>query len=146
MKYNNILYIHSTKHNNIVAYIIKSVVLCYPICFNKICNSPWHWIVKFFPDVRFYTIPCFIYWPLHLFCFIWHLVTNLFIIFKSFSMVFLSRQFPSHSITGIPLHSWNALVLLELWHGVISFWCNTTHSHNISISWIISLQYFELSM
>ena len=81
-------------------------------------------------------------------CFIWHLVTNLFIIFQTFSMVFVFRQFPSHSRTGIPLHSWNILVLLELLHGLRS--CikmypicgNTTHSHYISISWIILLWYF----
>ena len=59
-------------------------------------------------------------------------------------MISMSRQFPSHSGTGIPLHSLNVLVLLELWHGAISciniypFCGITTHSHNISISWIIS--------
>ena len=41
-------------------------------------------------------------------------------IFQTFSRVFMSRQFPSHSTTGIPLNSWNVLVLLELWHGAIS--------------------------
>ena len=63
-------------------------------------------------------------------------------------MVFMSRQFPSHSRTGIPLHSLNVLVLLVLWQGARS--CikiypicgNTTRSHNISISWIILLWYF----
>ena len=39
-------------------------------------------------------------------------------------MVFISRQFPGHSRTGIPLHSWNVLVLLELWHGAISLFKN----------------------
>ena len=64
----------------------------------------------------------------------------------------MSRQFPSHSRMGIPLHSWNVLVLLELLHGTIScikiyrFWGDTTHSHNISIPQIISLWYFTLLM
>ena len=67
-------------------------------------------------------------------------------------MVFMSRQFPRHSITDIPLHSWNVLVLLEPWHGAIScikiypFCWNTAHSHTILISWIISLLYFVLSI
>ena len=82
----------------------------------------------------------------------WHLVTNLFIIFQTFSMVFMSHQLPSLSRTGFPLQSWNGLVLLELRHGAISciviypFCGNTMHSHNISISWIMSLWYFPLSM
>ena len=33
----------------------------------------------------------------------------------------MSCQFPSHSRTGIPLHSLNVLVLLELWHGVTMY-------------------------
>ena len=122
------------------------------LSFNKICNSPWHWIVKFSQDVQCYALPRFTHWLPHLFFSTWHLVTNLFIIFQTFSMVFMSRQFPSHSRTGIPLHSWNVLVLLELWHGAVScikiypFCGKTTHSRNISISLMISLWYFALSM
>ena len=65
--------------------------------------------------------------------FTWHLVTNLFIIFQTFSMVLMSRQFPGHSRMGLPLHTWNVLVLLELWHGAIS--CIKIYLS--VISWII---------
>ena len=67
-------------------------------------------------------------------------------------MGFISRKFSGHSRTGIPLHSWNVLLLLELGHGVRScikiylLFGNTTNSHNISIALIISLWYFSLSM
>ena len=67
-------------------------------------------------------------------------------------MGFMSRKFSGHSRMGIPLHSLNVLVILELWHGARScikldpFFGNTTNSHNISIAWIISLWYFALSM
>ena len=48
---------------------------------------------------------------------------------------FMSCEFPGHSRTGIPLHSMNVLVLLELCHSarscikIYSFYGNTTHSH-----------------
>ena len=67
-------------------------------------------------------------------------------------MEFMSGKFPGHSRMGIPLQSRNILVLLEFWHGarscikIYSFCRNTTHSHVISISRIISLWYFVLSM
>ena len=67
-------------------------------------------------------------------------------------MGLMSRKFSGHSRTGIPLHSLNFLVLLELWHGaracikIYPFFGNITNSHNISIAWIISLWYFALSM
>ena len=53
-------------------------------------------------------------------------------------MGFMSRKLSGHSRTGIPLHSWNVLVLLELWHGsrscikIYTFFGNTTNSHYIS--------------
>ena len=68
MKYNNILCTHFNENTTtLYAYIIKSVFLCIALCFNKICNSPWHWNVKFFQDVQYYTIPRFTYWLPHLF-------------------------------------------------------------------------------
>ena len=56
-------------------------------------------------------------------------------LYSTFSMGFMSGEFPGHSGRGIPLHSWNVLVLLELWDGVRScikihpFCWNTMHSH-----------------
>ena len=82
---------------------------------------------------------------------IW-LPISFFIIFQTFSMGFMSRKFSGYSRTGIPLHSWNVLVLLELWHGARSckkiypFFCKTMNSHSISIAWIISHWYFALFM
>ena len=60
---------------------------------------------------------------------------SFFIIFQTFSMEFISPEFPSHFITGFSLHSMQVLVLLELLHGARScikiypFCGNTTHSH-----------------
>ena len=82
-----------------------------------------------------------------------HSVTYLFFItFQRLSMGFMSGEFPGHSWLGIFYHSRNVLVLLELWHGMRS--CiniypscrSKTHSRVISMSWIISLWYFALSM
>ena len=67
-------------------------------------------------------------------------------------MRFMSGEIHGHSGRRIPLQSRNILVLLELWHGskfcikVYPFWRNTKHSQGISLSWIISLWYFALSM
>ena len=82
---------------------------------------------------------------------IW-LPISIFIRFQTFSMRFMSGKFPVNSSTGIPLQCRNILVLLELWHGARSclkiypFCLNTTHLDAMSISWIISLWYFALSM
>ena len=113
------------------ANIIKSLLCCTSLCFNKICNSPWHWIVKFFQDVWCYTIPV-----LHshfqvssVFHSIWFPI-SFFIIFQIFSMIFMSGEFPGHSRTDIPLHWRNVLV-----HSARSsikkypICGNTTHSH-----------------
>ena len=60
---------------------------------------------------------------------------SFFIIFQTFSLEFISSEFPGHSRTGIPLHSRNVLALLELWHGARScikichFCGNPTYSH-----------------
>ena len=56
------------------------------------------------------------------------------IIFETFSMEFISGEFPGHFRTGVSLHSRHVLVLLELWHGVLCikiypFCKNATHSH-----------------
>ena len=63
---------------NLYSYIVKSVFYSTFLCFNKICSFPWHWIVKFFQDVRCYTIPRFTY-AFHISSFTWHLVTDLFL-------------------------------------------------------------------
>ena len=107
-------------------------------------------MVKFFHDVSCYTKPRFTYWLPRLFFLhgIW--LPKLFLHY--IPKVLMSCQFPCHSIMGFPLQSWNVLVLLELWHGGIScikiypFCGNTTHSHNILLSWIILLWYSALSM
>ena len=63
-----------------------------------------------------------------------------FIMFKTFSMGFVSGEFPGHSRTDISLQSRNILVLLQVLHGARSciktdpFCRNTTHSHVISMS------------
>ena len=67
------------------------------------------------------------------------LVTNLFIIFKTSSMGFISGEYPGHFRTGIPLYSRNVLVLLELLHGKRKFikiypFCGTTTHSNESVS------------
>ena len=108
IKHNSILKIHSSENTTtLCAYIIKSVYLCISLCFNKICNSF---------GIKLLNLPGRLvlhYTPLHILAsiltstaliFRWHLVTNLFIIFQTFSMVFMSTM-------GIPLHSWNVLVL-----------------------------------
>ena len=61
------------------AYIINSVICCISFCFIKICNSPWHGIVRFFLDVWCYTIPSIIYSIPHHFSFTWNMVTNHFL-------------------------------------------------------------------
>ena len=61
------------------AYIINSVICCIFFCFIKICNSPWHGIVRLFLDVWCYTIPCITYSILHHFSFTWNLVNNHFL-------------------------------------------------------------------
>ena len=82
---------------------------------------------------------------------IW-LQISLFIIFQTFSMKFISDKFPGHSRMGIPLKSRNDLAILALWHvarswiKIYPFCGNTTHSHFISISCIISLWYFAVSL
>ena len=55
------------KKTTLYVYIIKSVFHCTSLYFNKICNSPWHWIVKFFHLTSTTLL------------FTWHLVTNLFL-------------------------------------------------------------------
>ena len=50
---------------------------------------------------------------------IW-LPISFFIRFQTFTMGFMSREFPGNSRTGFPLQSMNILVLLELLHGTIS--------------------------
>ena len=118
------------------AYIIKAEFRCALLIFIKICNSPWHWIVKFFQDVRCYTILCFTYSLPHIFFLTQHLVTNLFLrnIQNVFNWIHVGI-FPAHSRRGVPLHSMNVLVLLELWHGarlcikIHHFFGNTTHWH-----------------
>ena len=82
---------------------------------------------------------------------IW-LQISFFINFQTFSMEFISGEFPGHSRMGFPLQSRNVLVLLELWHvarswiKIYPFCGNTTHSHFISTSCIISLWYFAVSL
>ena len=61
------------------AYIINSVVRCTSLCFDKICNSSRHWIVKFFQDIWCYTILWVTYSLQNLFSFTWHLATNHFL-------------------------------------------------------------------
>ena len=101
------------KHNNSVCYIIKSVYRCISLCFDKICNLPWHCIVKFLLDFQCYTKPRFTYSLPHLF----FLHRNWLPISSLYSMGFMSCEFPGHFRMGIPLLSLNVLVLLELWHG-----------------------------
>ena len=113
------------------AIIIYSVFRCASLFFNNICNSSCHLIVKFFQDVRCYSIPHFAYWLAHLFFF-----TNLFLhnIPNVLNGIYVGK-FPDHSRRGDPLHSRNVQVLLELWHGARScikiylFFGATTHSH-----------------
>ena len=71
-----------------------------------------------------------------------------------YSKRFLWDSCPANSLVipeGVFLYSLD-LVLFELWHGARSciniypFCRNITHSHVISLSWIISLWYFALSM
>ena len=133
------------------AYIINSVFFCLSLCFNRIYTS-----LEFLSFSRTFTAKLYhvSHTGFHISSFlhgIW-LPISFFIIFQTFSMGFMSRQFSGHSRTGIPLHSLNVLVLLEVWHGVRSciktypFFGNTTNSHTISTAWIISLLYFALSM
>ena len=52
-------------------------------------------------------------------------------------MEFMSGEFPAHSRIGIPLHSTNVQVLLELWQGpssciqIYPFCENPKHSHEL---------------
>ena len=98
-------------------YIIKSVFRCTSLWFNKIFNSAWHIIVKFFQDVL-----CLTYSLSHIFLHdIW----------------LMSCEFPAYSRTGIPLHSANVQVFLELWQGpssciqIYPFFENPKHSHKL---------------
>ena len=138
-------------------YIIKSVFLCISICFNKIYNSTLHWIVKFFQDVRCYTIPRFTYWLPHLF---FYMAFG----YQSLASLYTKRSLWYSSLANSPvilewvfsLHPWNVLVLWELWHGATSciklylFCGNTTHhiifQYHGYYHWIVSLWYLALSM
>ena len=95
------------KHSNenttaLYAYIIKSVFRCSSLCFNKICNSPLHSIVKFFNGVWLNTIPCFTYsfHPLFYTVFGYQSLSSLYMKFKS-------CEFPGNLIMAILLHSRN---------------------------------------
>ena len=90
------------KHNSIVHLHKKAVFRCSFLCFNKICISPWNWIVKFFNDVWCVSNIRFIPF-LHS---IW-LPISFIIIFQIYSTGFMSREFPGHSRMGILLHSRN---------------------------------------
>ena len=89
-------------------------------------------------------IPCVTYWIPHHFSFTWNSVTHYFLYYiQTFSMGFMSGEFPGHSRTDIPLHSGNFLLLLELWHGASHSYRYSpsvgTQRNVISISCIISL-------
>ena len=110
-------YIPIKNTTSLYVYIIMSVFRFISLCFDKICNSSWYWVVKFFQDVQCYTIPCLTYSLTHLFflhC-IWSPI-SVFIIFQRFLMLLISGEFPGHSRMGIYLHSRNVLVLLKLWY------------------------------
>ena len=95
-------------------YIIKSVFRFTSLCFNKIFNSAWYLIAKFFQDVPCFNIPRFTYPLSHIFLHDFWLTIFFFIMFETVSMQFMSGEFPAHSRTGIPLHSTHVQVLLEL--------------------------------
>ena len=63
------------------------------------------------------------------------LVTNLFIVFQTSSIGFISGEYPGHSRTGIALYSRNVHVLFKIMHGkrkcikICAFCGTTTHSH-----------------
>ena len=137
---------HSNENTTtLYAYTIESVFRCISLCFNKICIILLG--IELLSSTR--TLGATLYHASHTGFHISSFLHDIWLPFSSLyskrSLVFMSRRFPSHSRTGSPLHSWNVLVLLGLWHGVIScikiypFCDNTMHSHNISISWIISL-------
>ena len=117
------------------------------ICFDKICYSPWHWIVKFFQDLRCHTIPCFTYSLPHLF-FTQYSVSNLFFHYIPY-VLYGIHIFPGYSRMRLLLIISNVLVLFELCSAARScimiypFCGNTTHSYVISISWIISLVFLH---
>ena len=133
------------KHNSIVRLHHNVSITLHHLCFNKICTSPWHWIVKFFKDVRCYTIPCFSHsLPPIFFLHDIQLPISLLLYSKRCQWdSCLAKKIPWQFQEGYFYHSRNVLVLLELWHGVRScikiypFCRNTTPSHVISKSWII---------
>ena len=118
---------------------------CISICLNKICYSHWPCILKFFQDVQCYNLPRFTYSLPHLLFY----MTFCYHIFQTFSMRFMSCQFPSHSRTGIPLQSRIVLVLLELWHGARSriypFGRNTT-PNTTTASIVMTVKYRLMQM
>ena len=88
--------------------------------------------------VRCYTIPCFTYSRPHIFFLTQRLVTNIFLhnIPNVLDWIHVDK-FPGHARRGVPLHSRNVLLLLELWRGARS-----------CIKYIISLrtQHIQMSL
>ena len=110
------------KHNDSIRYIIKSVYRCISLCFNKICNSPWHCIVRFLQDVQCYTLPRFTYSLPHLFFSTRHLVAHLIIILYGIHV----KRFPwsfqnQHSFTFLECSSaFRVMAWREIQHMDIS--------------------------
>ena len=85
--------------------------------FNKICNFPRHWIVKILPEglvLHYTTLQILASAYLH---FTQLSVRFYIIISQTFSVWFMSGEYPDLFRTGIPFYSRNVLVLLEILQG-----------------------------
>ena len=111
---------HFNENTTLYVYIIESVFVAPPFAFNKIIRSAILLCIELLSSSVMMTFDASLYHTshahFHISSFkhsIW-LQISFVTIFQTFSVEFISGDFPGHFRTGITVHSRNVLALLEL--------------------------------